>query len=1711
MKKNLKRSFKLIAWGLILAMLLTSIPLSAVAESGSPASTLVINQIYGNGGDSTATAVSHSFIELYNPTSSTINLNGYSVQLAKGTESTWQKLDLTGSVPSGHSFLIVFTKTSSPSSAYVIPEYDQAWANLDMYNKEYKVALLSSTALLDVNNPAELPQLVDLVGAYDGDASKVTGYLGAAVDGSTKKKSVRRIDFQDTRNNSEDFESLDYTKATAEVLAAKRPHSLADGVFAPPPTISYTITAAAGAGGAVTGSGAYDSGTGVTLTATPDPNFQFEGWYENGLKLANADAAYTFIATASRSLEAKFVRVSFPIVPLKYGALHVEGKYIKDSANTTLTLNGVTVTEPERVNAASFYVLQNDWNADFVRVTPSVTASLAVKLATDAGLYTVVDYTGTDAAGAAKYLAAIAYDYKDNPGVIYAFSGVASGGQSIVNEIRRFAPSALIIAGSPSAGKRPDQAAVLTGSNILYALSIDCAESAATPTTTYLSALSIPVFVTQCKLTMYNLEAINYRADTWKTWRADNSVGGSWGDFNTTNSGLLTGELNYIIRGGYRKYKDTAPAQPTDGLSVYDLTDSGQYAKAVMKAAEYAPRPIGNVVYKWDFESGLQGWNTTAGSGTSLGTAESQALKITRNLNVGESNEWCTDQTRVPYLRTTNGAGTDISNVKWLYFEYYIQDSGLTKWGTFNIEPHIGSSDGNGSLNCEQTAASFNWGVPVGNNLLKFSALVHTRDMASGTTIAQGQHLSELMLISTVFGYQEYSGDIYFDNIMLLSDIAPTPSPNVPLPLPDTGLPVVSINTANTNDPLISKAEQLPCSFDITADGEYPELSFAISKGTTIKTRGSSSSSYFPKLGYQVKFDKKQDVLGMGSAKKWVLISNYADKTAIQSELAYAMEGFMAESRYGGNPVPYTIQTRNVELIINGVYDGTYMLASKVESGSARIDINTAAEGYIIEHDAKFEEDPDTRVLTSRNRAMYIKEPEPGDKMDSGAVAGQNVFNPIRSRIQAVENSLYNNTWQSNIDVNSWIDFYLVNEIMMNWDENNNSGFMWSESLTDTLKAGPVWDFDGAIGQIGEALYWNKTNYDPNSYWVEQWVTRTGHPWFAQLFTYNEFKNAVIARYTYLRNNGLLEQIDSIIESYRTELTFSQALNEQRWHSLKLGIWPSTGVVLPSWDSNVTRLKTMLNSRLRWLDIEYYNGTLPQLRSITVTAATGGTAIGANGDTQFRNGSEVTVTAAPNVGYSFDGWYNGSSRVSTALNYTFTATANVTLQARFTAIPVTAFAVLASATAGGTASGNGSYTQGTVATASAVPNSGYYFDGWYESGTLASSAASYSFAPSAARVLEARFTSTPVERYTITATAGTVGGEVTGGGEYSAGANVTLSAAADSTHVFEGWYENESKLEGAGASYTFAAEASRTLEARFTELYRTGVSLIINQIYGNGGDATATAISHSFIELYNPTDSTVDLSGCSLQIAKGTESTWQKLDLVGSVPPKHSFLVAFTKTVSPTAAYTITEYDQAWAGIDMYNKEYKAALVSSLNLLSVNNPAELPQLVDLVGAYDGDASKVTGYLGAPVDGSTKKKAVLRIDLQDTRNNAADFESLDYTKAAAEVIDAKHPRSIAEGAWPQLPAIEFGITSISTPESLEAGSPLTFITNTIGGQAPIKYSYYVYAEGKVYYSNSYSLENSFSYSFPAAGTYTVAVYADDFNQTRVKHVILVEIS
>lgn len=188
-----------------------------------------------------------------------------------------------------------------------------------------------------------------------------------------------------------------------------------------------------------------------------------------------------------------------------------------------------------------------------------------------------------------------------------------------------------------------------------------------------------------------------------------------------------------------------------------------------------------------------------------------------------------------------------------------------------------------------------------------------------------------------------------------------------------------------------------------------------------------------------------------------------------------------------------------------------------------------------------------------------------------------------------------------------------------------------------------------------------------------------------------------------------------------------------------------------------------------------------------------------------------------------------AKRVLTASDATLTETRGLYLASTETAAEtsgVTRVNVQAVVSGEGTVRGAGRYEVGSVATLTAVPNSGYTFRGWYSDAAMTnqiSTNTTLNLSVTSATTVYASFTA-PNRTVAVSADPSN-GGTVSGGATVENGTNVTVVATANSGYQFAGWYEGSS-LVSSLASYTFAANADRNLVAKFEEVEGVVVTLL---------------------------------------------------------------------------------------------------------------------------------------------------------------------------------------------------------------------------------------------------------------------------------------------
>lgn len=221
--------------------------------SGSGPSNLVIYQVYGAGGNSGAT-YTNDFVSLYNPTSSAVNLSGWSLQYASATSTSTTLsgvsaiINLSGSIASGGYYLI--SLNSSGSNGSILPTSDASNTSIAMSANNGKVYLCNTTAgvVIGSNGCSSSTNIVDFVGY--GTANCSEGSAAAPSPSNTTWITRAQNGCQDTQVNSADFSA-----GTATVRNSASPTNFcttttySQTICAGQTASSITATAASGANG----------------------------------------------------------------------------------------------------------------------------------------------------------------------------------------------------------------------------------------------------------------------------------------------------------------------------------------------------------------------------------------------------------------------------------------------------------------------------------------------------------------------------------------------------------------------------------------------------------------------------------------------------------------------------------------------------------------------------------------------------------------------------------------------------------------------------------------------------------------------------------------------------------------------------------------------------------------------------------------------------------------------------------------------------------------------------------------------------------------------------------------------------------------------------------------------------------------------------------------------------------------------------------------------------------------------------------------------------------------------------------------------------------------------------------------------------------------------------------------------------------------------
>jgi hypothetical protein len=369
-----------------------------------------------------------------------------------------------------------------------------------------------------------------------------------------------------------------------------------------------------------------------------------------------------------------------------------------------------------------------------------------------------------------------------------------------------------------------------------------------------------------------------------------------------------------------------------------------------------------------------------------------------------------------------------------------------------------------------------------------------------------------------------------------------------------TGLPIIYIAT-DGGVPIESKDDYVEGTVSLDGGRYNDNLSQVIMK---IRGRGNSTWGN-PKKPFQMKLDDKMEFLDMPTDKKWLFLAEYSDKTMLRNTIAFEM-GHISR-------LDWTPESSFAEVYLNEEYNGTYNITQKVEESDNRVVLGDT--GYLLEIDQLSRLDADDVYFTTGDFLINIKEPN----LEFDSVEYDFVKNLVNNFESVLHSSQFNDPvtgYVRFIDIDSFIDWYLISEITKNVDSKSFSSIFLNVLPGEKIKMGPLWDFDLSFGNV---------DYADSQYSVGYWVK--DHPWYARLFQDPEFVIKIRERFSYFRNNQ--NYILNKIDEHANNLKWAQQENDNKWQTIGIYVWPNS-VVLNSYDEEVEHLKNWYVERMNWLD-----------------------------------------------------------------------------------------------------------------------------------------------------------------------------------------------------------------------------------------------------------------------------------------------------------------------------------------------------------------------------------------------------------------------------------------------------------------------------------------------------------------------------------------------
>jgi len=419
----------------------------------------------------------------------------------------------------------------------------------------------------------------------------------------------------------------------------------------------------------------------------------------------------------------------------------------------------------------------------------------------------------------------------------------------------------------------------------------------------------------------------------------------------------------------------------------------------------------------------------------------------------------------------------------------------------------------------------------------------------------------------------------------------PNPEP-VEINFQSSNLPIVILNT-NGND--IPTEPKIPATIKIIKrpndqrnyvndvnNSDYIDFEGSVQ----IEIRGASSTIFSKKQYAFTTFDESGNkdnvkLLGMPKENDWILSGIAFDTIFMRDFLSYKLSNLVGQ---------YASEAHYCELVLNDEYKGIYMLLEKLKADDSRIDIKKINQddnalpnltgGYIVKSDKIEGEEILAWELPNYggyNTQYALEHPSPDEITSEQQNYIENIFRELDDK-SLNPNISFSESYQSLIDIPSFVDFILLNELASNADAYQFSTF-FHKDRRGKLRAGPIWDFNLTYGN--DLFDWG---FDRSKY--DEWQLTYGNigsKFWQNLLNDSLFNCYLAKRWDELSSSGQPLSENKIFELInQTVSLISEAVNRQELQ------W---GVDI-EFNNRINNLKSFISQRINWLSSELNDTSL---------------------------------------------------------------------------------------------------------------------------------------------------------------------------------------------------------------------------------------------------------------------------------------------------------------------------------------------------------------------------------------------------------------------------------------------------------------------------------------------------------------------------------------